>query len=177
MATELPCHPVLTPSLARVMWTDIDYMDHRLVFTLDEGNFPVERMQQVIKYIHDRQQRYIMMVDPAVGRTDYHAYQRGVDMDVFMKREDGSEFLGVVWPVSNRHTAQSIGRLAKSYDRASPFSPTGFIPTELHIGSKCSRRCLIPSTESTLMESGKNSKLTGDKPHALVKGDAMVGAN
>jgi alpha-glucosidase len=85
------------------MWTDIDYMDHRLVFTLDEGNFPLERMQDVVKYIHDRQQRYIMMVDPAVGKQDYHAYKRGLEMDVFMKRENGSHFEGVVWPVSAAH--------------------------------------------------------------------------
>jgi alpha-glucosidase len=87
------------------MWTDIDYMDHRLIFTLDEGNFPIDRMRDVVKYLHHRQQRYIMMVDPAVGKTEYHAYHRGVDMNVFMKRQDGSEYLGVVWPVSDAMTS------------------------------------------------------------------------
>lgn len=82
------------------MWTDIDYMDGRRVFSLDPVRFPVERMQDVVKYIHDRDQHYILMVDPAVGRSDYHAYQRGLEMDVFLKKEDSTLFLGVVWPVS-----------------------------------------------------------------------------
>jgi alpha-glucosidase len=83
------------------MWTDIDYMDHRRVFTLDEVNFPLDRMQDVVQFLHDRQQHYILMVDPAVGKYDYHAYQRGLEMDVFMKREDSTVFVGVVWPVGD----------------------------------------------------------------------------
>jgi alpha-glucosidase len=82
------------------MWTDINYMDHRRIFTLDPGNYPIERMQDLIEYLHNRDQHYILMVDPAVADYDYDAYNRGREMDVFVKRKDGQEpFRGVVWPV------------------------------------------------------------------------------
>ncbi|KAI6784884.1 uncharacterized protein J7T54_007978 [Emericellopsis cladophorae] len=81
------------------MWTDINYMDHRRVFSLDPGNYPIERMQDLIEYLHERDQHYTLMVDPAVAEHDYPAYNRGKGMDVFVKRRDGQEpFRGVVWP-------------------------------------------------------------------------------
>jgi len=81
------------------MWTDINYMDHRRVFSLDPGNYPIERMQDLVEYLHERDQHYILMVDPAVAEHDYPAYNRGKDMDVFVNKRDGQEpFRGVVWP-------------------------------------------------------------------------------
>lgn len=83
------------------MWTDIDYMDRRRTFSLDPDRFPVTKMQQLVKYLHDRQQHYIMMVDPAIAEYNYQPYTRGKEMDVFMKVKGSSEpFRGVVWPVS-----------------------------------------------------------------------------
>ena len=38
------------------MWTDIDYMDGRKVFTLDPLNFPLEKMQELVTYLHDHDQ-------------------------------------------------------------------------------------------------------------------------
>ena len=52
-----------------------------------------------MKYIHDRDQHYIVMVDPAVADYDYRAYNRGMEMDVFMKDKKGKKpYRGVVWP-------------------------------------------------------------------------------
>lgn len=76
-------------------------MDHRRIFTLDKDNFPIEKMQDLIKYLHDRQQHYILMIDPAVADYDYEAYNRGIEMGAFMKNQDGSPYRGVVWPVSS----------------------------------------------------------------------------
>ncbi|KEY68038.1 hypothetical protein S7711_06950 [Stachybotrys chartarum IBT 7711] len=82
-----------------VIWSDIDYMDHRRVFSLDPKRFPVSRMQDLIKYLHGRDQRYIMMVDPAVAEYDYRPYNRGIELDVFLKAPSKSTpFRGVVWP-------------------------------------------------------------------------------
>ena len=89
---------ILTP-IPRTMWTDIDYMDRRRIFTLDPQRFPIERMQTLVKYLHDRQQHYIVMVDPAVAEYDYAAYDKGQEMNVFMKQNASSNFRGVVWPV------------------------------------------------------------------------------
>lgn len=74
-------------------------MDGRRVFTVDPDRFPLEKMQNLIKYLQGRNQRYIMMVDPAVAEDDYYAYNRGIDMGVFLTKNDSTPFRGVVWPV------------------------------------------------------------------------------
>jgi alpha-glucosidase len=41
------------------------------------------------------------MTDPAVAyapNSGYGAYDRGKEVDVWLKAENGSDFLGVVWP-------------------------------------------------------------------------------
>ncbi|KAB2574162.1 putative alpha/beta-glucosidase agdC [Lasiodiplodia theobromae] len=80
------------------MWTDIDYMELRKVFTLDPERFPLEKVRQVVDYLHAHQQHYIVMVDPAVKHLDNPAYDAGAAEDVFLKTSNGSYFLGVVWP-------------------------------------------------------------------------------
>lgn len=49
------------------MWTDIDYMDRRRVFTLDPERFPLNKMRELVTYLHRHDQKYIVMVDPAVS--------------------------------------------------------------------------------------------------------------
>ena len=51
------------------MWTDIDYMDARRVFTLDPERFPLEKMRELVNYLHRHHQHYIVMVDPAVSAS------------------------------------------------------------------------------------------------------------
>lgn len=52
-------------SLAKIpletMWTDIDYMDLRKVFTLDSDRFPLDMMQQLIDHLHSHDQHYVLM--------------------------------------------------------------------------------------------------------------------
>lgn len=41
------------------------------------------------------------MTDPAVAYApdaNYEAYDLGVEMDIFLKADNGSDFLGLVWP-------------------------------------------------------------------------------
>ncbi|GAB7352416.1 hypothetical protein MBLNU459_g2839t3 [Dothideomycetes sp. NU459] len=80
------------------MWTDIDYMDFRKVFTLDPLRYPLNLMQQLVDYLHTHQQHYIVMVDPAVAYQDYAAFNNGVDDNAFLKLSNGSIYKGVVWP-------------------------------------------------------------------------------
>ncbi|TGO41584.1 hypothetical protein BHYA_0019g00130 [Botrytis hyacinthi] len=81
-----------------VMWTDIDYMDARKTFTLDPERFPLDMMQDINHYLHNHDQKQILMVDPAVAYKNNPAYDRGAVDDVFLKRGNGSFWLGVVWP-------------------------------------------------------------------------------
>ncbi|KAF8993360.1 alpha-glucosidase [Cyathus striatus] len=83
------------------MWTDIDYMDRRRIFTVDPVYFPLDRMREIVKYLHDHNQRYVvLMTDPAVGviTDNYGPYTRGKALDVWLKAANGSDELGVVWP-------------------------------------------------------------------------------
>lgn len=80
------------------MWTDIDYMDHRKVFTVDPERFPLEKVRELVGYLHDHDQQYIVMVDPAVAYQDYDAFNNGASQGIFMKTADGSIYKGVVWP-------------------------------------------------------------------------------
>ncbi|KAF2722967.1 glycoside hydrolase family 31 protein [Polychaeton citri CBS 116435] len=83
------------------MWTDIDYMNLRRIFTLDPERFPPELVTDLVDTLHARDQHYIVMVDPAVYSlpTDdpNPALQRGLDYDIFLKNANGSIFEGVVW--------------------------------------------------------------------------------
>jgi len=41
------------------------------------------------------------MTDPAVAylpKSNYDAYDRGKEADIWVKAENGTDFLGVVWP-------------------------------------------------------------------------------
>ncbi|KAF4550918.1 putative glycosyl hydrolases family 31 protein 1 [Elsinoe fawcettii] len=80
------------------MWTDIDYMDGRAIFTTDPLRYPLPLVRQLADVLHSNDQQYIMMVDPAVAAKDYPTYNRGVESNSFLKTSNGSVYLGVVWP-------------------------------------------------------------------------------
>ncbi|KAK0227678.1 alpha-glucosidase [Armillaria fumosa] len=81
------------------MWTDIDYMDGRKIFTVDPNYFPLDRMRQIVSYLHDHSQKYILMTDPAVALQEgYGPYDRGTKMDVWLKMPNGSAVISLVWP-------------------------------------------------------------------------------
>ncbi|KAG5336840.1 hypothetical protein C0989_011815 [Termitomyces sp. Mn162] len=104
------------------MWTDIgisfhiffpveavnnfalDYMDGRKIFTVDPSYFPLNRMRDIVSYLHSHNQKYILMTDPAVAYTpgeDYATFNRGTELDVWLKAANGSDSLGLVWPGSS----------------------------------------------------------------------------
>ncbi|KAI0344944.1 alpha-glucosidase [Trametopsis cervina] len=84
------------------MWTDIDYMYQRRIFTVDNQYFPLNRMQEIVDYLHAHDQYYILMTDPAVAYLpggSYGPYDRGTDLDIWLKAKDGKDpNLGLVWP-------------------------------------------------------------------------------
>ncbi|KAI0808705.1 glycosyl hydrolases family 31-domain-containing protein [Xylaria sp. FL0064] len=88
-----------------VLWADIDYMDGRQDFTLDPQNYPLDQVRNLVDELHQRGQKYVMMLDPGIHMADtYGPYSRGVEAEVFIKADDGSLYRGeqwageVVWP-------------------------------------------------------------------------------
>lgn len=80
------------------MWTDIDYMDLRRPWTLDPERFPLHKMQELVTYLHDHQQQYILMVDPPISINDTSLYNTAKEKDLFMKWDNGSDFVATMWP-------------------------------------------------------------------------------
>nr|BAD08418.1 alpha-glucosidase [Sarocladium implicatum] len=81
-----------------VMWTDIDYMDRRRVFSLDPERYPIEKVRALVDHLHENDQHYIVMVDPAVAYVESDTLSRGIEDDIWLLHSNGSVWLGVVWP-------------------------------------------------------------------------------
>ncbi|KAH8730809.1 glycosyl hydrolases family 31-domain-containing protein [Phaeosphaeriaceae sp. PMI808] len=82
-----------------VMWTDIDYMNLREDFTTDAERFPLTKMRELVTTLHQRDQRYVLILDPGIHAVgNYSPYQKGQELNVFLKHADGTDLLGVQWP-------------------------------------------------------------------------------
>ncbi|PVH81316.1 glycoside hydrolase family 31 protein [Cadophora sp. DSE1049] len=86
------------------MWTDIDYMYERYIMTTDPDRFPIARVREFVDYLHEHDQKYIVMVDPAMAFQEER--EEGLPYETFLKARDqgvllqknGSIYQGVVWP-------------------------------------------------------------------------------
>jgi alpha-glucosidase len=82
-----------------VMWTDIDYMHAREDFTLDTERFPLTKMRELVSTLHERDQRYVLILDPGIHAFgNVSSYVRGHELDIFLKAADGTDLLGIQWP-------------------------------------------------------------------------------
>jgi alpha-glucosidase len=87
-AKNIPCD---------VIWMDIDYMDAYKVFTFDKKRFP--NPKALNSDLHAKGFRAVYMIDPGVkADPDYGVYKSGSKNDVWVKRSNGKEYNGKVWP-------------------------------------------------------------------------------
>lgn len=79
------------------VYLDIDYMERYKDFTINEETFPdfaafTEEMKA--QHIH-----LVPIIDAAVKVEEgYPVYEEGIKKGYFCKKQDGSEFVGAVWP-------------------------------------------------------------------------------
>jgi alpha-glucosidase len=80
-----------------VLYLDIHYMDGYRVFTWDPDRFPDPR--RLVDTLKAQGFRVVVIVNPGV-KVDpgFEVYQDGTEQDVYLRRTDGSTYVGVVWP-------------------------------------------------------------------------------
>ncbi|XP_011379112.1 sucrase-isomaltase, intestinal [Pteropus vampyrus] len=82
-----------------VQYTDIDYMERQLDFTIGER---FQDLPQFVDKIRSEGMRYIIILDPAISGNEtrpYPPFQRGQEKDVFIKWPGTNEiFWSKVWP-------------------------------------------------------------------------------
>lgn len=79
------------------VWTDTDSMNRRRPFTLDEERFPVHVMHDLINVLHQRDLRFIQVIDAGIGyvhHKDDGVLRRGRKHHSFLRLENGTEFIG-----------------------------------------------------------------------------------
>ncbi|KAI0757718.1 glycosyl hydrolases family 31-domain-containing protein [Daedaleopsis nitida] len=86
-----------------VMWNDIDLYHALRDFTTDPVSFPADEMRDFIGELTASKQHYIPILDAGIAvlvnsSDEYPPYERGAELDVFIKSLDGTDYLGQVWP-------------------------------------------------------------------------------
>ena len=93
-----------------VIWMDIHYMQDYRIFTFDKERFP--HPKELNDYLHDKKFKSVYMIDPGVGTSEgtspnpsdggekgsYFVDEQGMEGDYFVRKADGSVFVGNVWP-------------------------------------------------------------------------------
>ena len=84
-----------------VQWADIDYMDRRNDFTIDQTNW--KDLSRFVDEIHSEGHRFIPILDPAVSASEppgsYPPFDTGSELDIFIKSafNESQPAIGKVW--------------------------------------------------------------------------------
>ncbi|MBI3788913.1 MAG: glycoside hydrolase family 31 protein, partial [Ignavibacteriales bacterium] len=82
---------------ADVIYLDIDYMEGYRIFTFSQKNFP--QPKKMISDLAKDGFKIAVIVDPGIkADSSYHAFQSGIEQDVFLKYPNNKLFIGKVWP-------------------------------------------------------------------------------
>lgn len=79
------------------MWSDLDYMKQKAIFTVDTENYPPEKMRDLIE---KRGIYYVPLIDAGISIADKNATTMGSEMGVFFKdiKKPEQNYLAAVWP-------------------------------------------------------------------------------
>ncbi|TIA92677.1 hypothetical protein E3P99_00525 [Wallemia hederae] len=80
---------------------DIDFFKDKRDWTVDEVSFG--RLREIVDKLHERGQKFVPIHDNAIPITRnesdvYDYYTEGHEQDVFIKNQNGTEYIGQVWP-------------------------------------------------------------------------------
>ena len=80
------------------------------------------KYKALIDKLHAHNQHYVPIIDAAIGITNpedkddkYFAYEKGTELDVWVKEKDGETYVGEVWPGYVHHAhGVNAGKLTDS---------------------------------------------------------------
>ncbi|GBP33029.1 Lysosomal alpha-glucosidase [Eumeta japonica] len=82
-----------------VQWNDLDYMNNSNDFTYDHVKYA--DLPHFVDKLHEAGMHYIPLIDPGVSasepRGQYPPYDRGLELEIFIKNSTGLPFVGKVW--------------------------------------------------------------------------------
>jgi len=85
---KIPCDTIVL---------DILYMDQFKIFTWDSEVFP--NPQKLTNQLSEMGFKTMTIIDPGIKKEEgYFVFDEGVEKDYFLKKDDGSLFVGLVWP-------------------------------------------------------------------------------
>lgn len=87
---------------------DIDFYTDYRDWTVDPTSFG--RLREIVDKLHERGQKFVPIHDNAIPITRnesdvYDYYTNGHEQDVFIKNQNGTEYIGQVWPGKLRFPA------------------------------------------------------------------------
>lgn len=77
------------------IWTDIDGLKGNVDFTIDQINFPPEKMTQLLK---ESKKKYIALNDYALSTVNNPHYELAKEQNFFIKTPEGHYASGTCWP-------------------------------------------------------------------------------
>ncbi len=82
---------------ADIIYLDIDYQEKNRPFTIDRERFP--HFEQMVKDLHQQGFKLITITDLHIAKVPgSKPYDEGIAHDYFVKKPDGSVYVGPVWP-------------------------------------------------------------------------------
>ncbi len=80
-----------------VVWMDIDYMEGYRIFTFNKDRFA--NPKGLNDYLHQKGFKSVYMIDPGVKvDPNYSVYQSGSSNNIWVRKANGDEYHGKVWP-------------------------------------------------------------------------------
>lgn len=85
-----------------VMWLDIDFMQDRTMFKVNQGAFP--NLKEWIDELHSRNMKFVPIIDPGLDdgydEKDYPYYKEAESKDLLIKHESNEVLKAKVWSKS-----------------------------------------------------------------------------
>ncbi|XP_061715629.1 lysosomal alpha-glucosidase-like [Cydia pomonella] len=82
-----------------VQWNDLDYMNNSNDFTYDKVKYA--GLPEFVDELHKDGMHYVVLIDPGVSAGeapgDYPPFDRGVELDIFIKNSTKQPFIGKTW--------------------------------------------------------------------------------